>query len=653
MAIAYAPNDDEQKFDQAPPLDAVTGGAGAVAQAPVPPPPAPGGDLSVEQLAAAAAAPPVPPDAPLPTPGAPPVAAPGSPPPAGDAVDQVLAANPIPPAPPPPRTGPVDVQKEAGAAYDQQGQLVDQAVAAEQKEGAAKQEIAQDESKIADDRVALAQQAQREQQAAIDNANKRSQAWLDRADEETAKLMQMKPQDYWANKSTGERVIAGLSVLFGAAGRTDNSTNPGLKIVNDAIEKDFRLQQAQIDKQAKNVAAAQGQYETALTDKQQALADNRLKMAAAFDVTAAQLISMKMKKGATLEQAQTDKDVVSLRQKANAVRMDTLNTIHQWNVQDEQLKIGHERAAAMAARKKGAGGGGGGGGGGRAMDAYEAMQKAAEQPGANEAQVISAGLAAGLNQKLAAKEGSKIFGSFKKGVNEIDKQFDPIQDQAVGTARTLGPVRTLSQVEGVRHGMEEAIKSGDKGRLKAATVKAMEQAGTLMSGGKLTNAQIKILHELESKQDQLTSEIGKWTGEPVPGKGLVKRLMDLIEGAGDEYAAQIADVRERGMKQFLGPGGIADTEQKKRRFLNLNAGAFGSVRWKGKPVFEEVAGGGHGDEGHAAPTGPAHGGRGGGPKKLSDRDAALKIKAQQTVNDPKADPALKKSAQAFLDRIGG
>ncbi len=173
-------------------------------------------------------------------------------------------------------------------------------------------------------------------------------------------------------------------------------------------------------------------------------------------------------------------------------------------------------------------------------------------------------------------------------MKEVTAQMGKFRNEALGTARTLGPVRVLSSVEAMRKGLDDAIASGDTDKIKAAAVKAKEQAGTLMSGGKLTNAQIKILETLESKTDHLAAEFGKWTGDPTEGKGLLKRLQLVIDDAGHEIVSQIADVRQRAMDQHLAPGtGIANTPAARERFLALNDGLFSSVKWQGKPVFDE------------------------------------------------------------------
>jgi hypothetical protein len=57
-------------------------------------------------------------------------------------------------------------------------------------------------------------------------------------------LSKMKPQDFWADKSTGSRVIAGLSVMLGALGGAMDGTgaNQGADVIDKAIERDLKMQ---------------------------------------------------------------------------------------------------------------------------------------------------------------------------------------------------------------------------------------------------------------------------------------------------------------------------------------------------------------------------------------------------------------------------
>lgn len=283
----------------------------------------------------------------------PPPSAPEAPPPAGSPMLPAPAPAPqlAPPSPPAPAAPPRARTTPAGGApglntgaeerrlYNEQQQLTGEAVDAAKAGGAVRQNVAGIESTAADEEATRKAQAEQHQRQVIDEANKRTQQWADRAQQATEQYMKMDFHDYWSDKSTGNKVLAGLAMLTGALGRTDNSTNPGMQIINQAIERDFRMQQARIEKAKGNMAAAREGYELGLTQKQQALADNKLKEAAAYDTAAAKLQALKMKQGMSAEQAATDAEVIALKQKGNATRLETVKAIHAQSVQDADLAI--------------------------------------------------------------------------------------------------------------------------------------------------------------------------------------------------------------------------------------------------------------------------------------------------------------------------
>ena len=607
----------------------------------------PGGALSAQQLAAAATVPP---------------------PAGGDAVDQELARARAAEA------GPPTIQRQQQQALDERQQLTDQAVEAEKKAQNAREKMALADAQEAERKVQAIQENARREQAIQAQANTLTQQWMDAKQQEVAKYQRMGLHDYWEDKPTINRVLAGLAMIAGSAGGRSPAENPGIQIVTGAIERDFRIQQANIAKQKENIALAEEGLQGALTWKQQALADNNLKKAAAFDAAAAQAVALKLRQGVPLAQAQSDAAIVALRQKATDVRQETLKAVHAANVQDAQLGQGEERigierehlkiqqedaetrkllAEARARKLAGKMGGGTGIGGRSYGDLVAAMQAAAEKDGANLASVIQAGTAKGMSlkeQKAIAAQGKQIWDEYQKGagaekkaqgetVKKVENSMEKYRVEAVGTPKSAGPVKTLAQIEEMRETLDKAVKTGNSDEIIAAAVKAQEQAGTIMSGGKMTVGQMKILGEMKSAADELRSKIGHFTGKPQEGAGYVKRLGKLIDDAGNETANLVGGVRDRAIDEHLGPGGTADNPAAKRAFLNKSKGIFGQAKWKGQKLFEEQGGAGAQ--------------QGGGPPALTDQQRALRVKAQQTVKDPKADPQTKRDAQAFLDATGG
>jgi len=425
---------------------------------------------------------------------------------------------------------------------------------------------------------------QKEQQAIINAGAERTQALESKAQEDWDAYRQMGLKDPEAEQSFGHRVLAAIAIGLGEyASVKGGGTNRAAMLIKQANDQNIALQKANIDKAYRQAVQSGKDVEVAKASRDEQLRSLNLKDSALTASASAKLKTELARLGVPQAQIDTNKDVQTLE-------ADVLQKREAINRQISQDGAARDKADLIAHARARKGGGGAGAGG----KAEEKLDK------------------------------------------EVGKRMDDYSKQAVGTARTLGPVRVLSQVEALRTGLDEAVASGDPARLKAATVKAMEQAGTLMSGGKLTNAQIAILHELESKQDAMDAAIGKWTGDPTTGKGLVKRLTYLIDDAGNELAKQVADIRQRGIDENLGPGGLAKTEEAKRIFMNRNRGLYGQAKWQGRPLFEE---------GGAA----KRDGAGGDP--IVDKARAIRD-ARQPAAAPEVTPEVIEKAKAEVKKNG-
>jgi hypothetical protein len=303
--------------------------------------------------------------------------------------------------------GQIDTTAEEKKALGEQGQNATDAEAAEKKIGDINATNAAGASTAADAALKAEQQKQIDDQKAIDQANQQTQGWITKAQTDAQKYQGMGLHDYWSDKKTGDKVLAGLSMMFGAAGKTQGgpANNPGMAMIDNAINRDFDTQQANIAKAKSNVETDNQMVAMGLTAKQQALADNNLKKAGALDATAAQLQSYLMKQGVPLAQAQTDQNVATLRAKANATRMETLGKVHEQNVADAKTAIEQQNADSLRLRaeKYKTRGGKGGAGGGSSTDV--AAQKFTawleKNPDASESEKQSQAI--GLGLKISGK----------------------------------------------------------------------------------------------------------------------------------------------------------------------------------------------------------------------------------------------------------
>lgn len=518
-----------------------------------------------------------------------------------------------------------------------QSKLDDAAVTAEQNASEVRQQKIREEQEFRAKQTADSLDHQKVLEDTLREHDARVQAALAKQQEyfEAAKAAPF--HDLYAERSTGDRIIGSLAVFLGGLGGGENQA---LKILDQRMQHAYDKQAADIEGKWKVYAASSKNVDAAEKGKDEALGNLKLLQAARYESAADQLEQMKIRQGIPAEQAASDKNVLAIREKSLEIR--------------RQEAKGAEDKVEWDTYGKARGKGGGGAGAGDAMGKFiEAAGKLdAGDPIPPEFGSLAA--AAHIKPNQIATEVDKYRGSAAKslkiagaaagaGDKDVNKRMDAYEKQAIGNAKSLGPVRVLSQIEAMRQGLEEAAASGDSDRIKAAVTKAKEQAGTLMSGGKLTNAQIQILHGLESTSDELTAKIGKFTGNPTEGKGLVKRLTNIIDDAGNDTVQQIGDIRQRGINEHLAPGGLADTEEKKRTFNNRNAGLYSQVKWHGKSLFDEGKNAG-GAETSRAPSVAI-------PADPTER-AAKAQRATAALADPSKTPEQKKKAKDYLIQIG-
>jgi hypothetical protein len=76
-------------------------------------------------------------------------------------------------------------------------------------------------------------------------------------------LSRMQPQDFWADKSTGTKVVAGLSMMLGALGGAMDGTgaNQGADAIDKVIERDLKMQMMKRDIAKEGVQGKQNLFQ--------------------------------------------------------------------------------------------------------------------------------------------------------------------------------------------------------------------------------------------------------------------------------------------------------------------------------------------------------------------------------------------------------
>ncbi len=69
-------------------------------------------------------------------------------------------------------------------------------------------------------------------------------------------------QDYWADKSTGQKIMAGIAIMLGgyAAGLRGDNVNTGLNVINQNIDRDIERQKMEYQKNKDTINVAQNKY---------------------------------------------------------------------------------------------------------------------------------------------------------------------------------------------------------------------------------------------------------------------------------------------------------------------------------------------------------------------------------------------------------
>jgi len=401
------------------------------------------------------------------------------------------------------------------------------------------------------------QQFQDHRQAALDAAQRQ-------ADQAQQEFKNTPIRNYWADRSTGERILSSILVGFGGYGAAlVKQPNLALQVLGSQIDHDFRTQEANLRTKEK-FAEWKKEGVTSLAQRfQEEQGLLKIKQAAATDQVANEVKAQLMRNGIPAEQAENMVQVQQLRQKALA-----------------DNAAGREKLYA------------------------------AQQAGAlGWARIAEARAALGARTEAADEK-------------QIHKRMDAYEKEAVGTPKSPGPLTSLQRVEDMRETMQKALASKDPGQIKAASTQLTEMAGSLMSGGKTTNAQVKLLEEMKSTADKAIAAGSKIFGNPTEGAAYVQKLGTILDNASSEYRSQVEAIRGRAMQEHLGEGGSADTPEKKRLVMNRVKGLFGGAKQNGKALFQE---GGSEQPAPAAPAAQP------GPAGPMTREQKLEILRQRGI----------------------
>lgn len=154
--------------------------------------------------------------------------------------------------------------------------------------------------------------------AIIDAGNEEIKNRTAEYDSQYEKYKSMDIKDYWADKSTGLKIVAAIAMGVGAFGAAlqGKTTNDAAGIITSAIDRDFQRQKENILKQRDVVGAAKEGIGVARSAKVDQLADLNLKQAAALDTIAAKYEAALKQKGVSEAEIQGDATLNKIKQEA-------------------------------------------------------------------------------------------------------------------------------------------------------------------------------------------------------------------------------------------------------------------------------------------------------------------------------------------------
>jgi hypothetical protein len=167
------------------------------------------------------------------------------------------------------------------------------------------------------DRQAAASAAEAETNAVVEAANKELQAKVAKRTAAYEEHKKAQLNDYWADKSTGNKIASAIFIGLGAAGAAlTGGRNTAHEIINNAIERDFRLQKERIEKLKDQAAFADKDVEGARQAKIDAVADLTIRKAAAKESAAATYEAKLTALGRSKAEIATNADVLKIRESA-------------------------------------------------------------------------------------------------------------------------------------------------------------------------------------------------------------------------------------------------------------------------------------------------------------------------------------------------
>lgn len=272
---------------------------------------------------------------------------------------------------------------EMNAVNADAGKLADAKATAERNAGVVRQQDIAAQQAHAAEETARALEKKKATEDLLKDHDARLAAATARNDAALEQWKGAKIHDYWSDKTTGDRILAAISVFLGGLGTAYGGENTAMKNLQSNIARDYERQKDEIEKKHSFFGETSKSMERAEALKARALIDLNLKFAAGTEAAAAKLAELKLKNGVPEDQVKTDKNVLAIYESANEFK--------QRSAKDTNARVEWDTY-----NKARAGRGGGAGGGNGSLTELARMA----QQGASQAELIEKAERLGIKDPL-------------------------------------------------------------------------------------------------------------------------------------------------------------------------------------------------------------------------------------------------------------
>lgn len=337
----------------------------------------------------------------------------------------------------------------------QEGFVTNEAQLANQMAGEAAQQEARDEAASLVEQRKVMEAAARDEATTRERVRLNTQSALDRwraATDEASKVdSNIDPGRFWAERTTGQKILGIIGLALGAAGTGPDGINKAAVMMNQAIDRDVDAQKARFEaamkKGAAKTAAAQTYYGMAREAGMDELAATHAAKAASLEAAALKARTL----GAATKEQKAKAAMMAFDAALTGAAIDKTKESERWTANFQQKNVENAIHAAAAANKGGL-------------------------PAGEQGKVFDITSAAGnIRRNIAkAKEIIKRSGTVEWTGTEQTELESALGEAAQDWARMRDPGGTVKEGELANAVKQIGVKGGEYGTRNATALKLLE-----------------------------------------------------------------------------------------------------------------------------------------------------------------------------------